>query len=70
MAFRLDRAGRRRRSSRAQAKYTARRERNPARCFRKKFIFITLLPKMVLFFEFFMHIVSRLNYLTFKGLRR
>ena len=22
------------------------------------------------FFEFFMHIVSRLNYLTFKGLRR
>ena len=38
--------------------------------FGKKIIFITLLPKMVLFFEFFMHIVSRLNYLTFKGLRR
>ena len=38
--------------------------------FEKKIIFITLLPKMVLFFEFFMHIVSRLNYLTFKGLRR
>ena len=38
--------------------------------FEKKIISITLLPKMVLFFEFFMHIVSRLNYLTFKGLRR
>ena len=38
--------------------------------FEKKIMFITLLPKMVLFFEFFMHIVSRLNYLTFKGLRR
>ena len=31
--------------------------------FEKKIISITLLPKMVLFFEFFMH-------LTFKGLRR
>ena len=38
--------------------------------FKKKITFITLLPKMALFSNFFIHIVSRLNYLTFKGLRR